>query len=223
MISHADEPVSILENIGSIAKSEPPALAESEPPALEKIGKIQKPRNSEASKAGILEAAREAFSKKSYDEVGLREIASAAHIDPALIIRYFGSKEGLFREIIKEQHHTEGLAGVPQEDLPRVFAELIFNESEGTNQKGILLLYLSSTSETAGPIIRESTEERLIKSIAPLLPGENRELRVEMLMAILGGLLMARHITKPQRIEKAERAELIEMVTPLLRQIILEK
>jgi AcrR family transcriptional regulator len=57
-------------------------------------------RDSDATQARILQAAKTLFSRNSYEGVGVREIASNADVDSALVIRYFGSKEGLFRTLI---------------------------------------------------------------------------------------------------------------------------
>ena len=43
---------------------------------------------------------RRLFTALGYDGAGMREIASAAGVDARLIGRYFGSKEGLFAEVV---------------------------------------------------------------------------------------------------------------------------
>src|SRR6266487_2690482 len=43
----------------------------------------------------ILAAARESFAKRGYDATSLRRVAADAGVDPALVRRFFGSKEGL--------------------------------------------------------------------------------------------------------------------------------
>ena len=54
------------------------------------------PRRSDATKAAILAAAREQFAASGYQAATIRAIAAAAGIDPAMVMRYFGNKEGLF-------------------------------------------------------------------------------------------------------------------------------
>ena len=53
-------------------------------------------RDAEATRQAILDAAADAFCRRGYDGAGTRDIAGAAGVDPRLITRYFGSKEGLF-------------------------------------------------------------------------------------------------------------------------------
>jgi AcrR family transcriptional regulator len=53
-------------------------------------------RKSDRTRAGILEAARAMFAEHGYEGTTVRAIAERASIDPSMIIRYFGGKDGLF-------------------------------------------------------------------------------------------------------------------------------
>lgn len=64
-------------------------------------------RDSEATRRAILDSARVHFARNSYDRAGLREIAADAQIDPALIIRMFGSKDILFEQSLIEAVYPE--------------------------------------------------------------------------------------------------------------------
>src|SRR5215213_6594323 len=55
-----------------------------------------RPRRSDATRAAILAAAREQFAASGYQAATIRSIAAAAAIDPAMVMRYYGNKEGLF-------------------------------------------------------------------------------------------------------------------------------
>src|SRR5919206_3634104 len=48
------------------------------------------------TRAAILDAARAAFAARGYDAVSVRAIAREAGVDPALVHRFYGSKERLF-------------------------------------------------------------------------------------------------------------------------------
>ncbi|MET0659051.1 MAG: helix-turn-helix domain-containing protein, partial [Steroidobacteraceae bacterium] len=68
-----------------------------------KTAKAQKrPRNAEATRMAILNAALRRFALSSYDDVSLREIASDAGVDVALVGRYFESKDKLFAIVMNE-------------------------------------------------------------------------------------------------------------------------
>jgi AcrR family transcriptional regulator len=55
----------------------------------------------EETKSAILSAARHVFASKGYAEAGLRDIAALAKANPALIVRYYGSKLGLFESALE--------------------------------------------------------------------------------------------------------------------------
>ena len=61
-----------------------------------------RPRNAAATRAAILNSARQAFARAGYDGVGVREIAEGAGVTAMLVNRYFGSKEQLFAEVVAE-------------------------------------------------------------------------------------------------------------------------
>lgn len=55
-----------------------------------------KPRDAGRTRAAILDAAQEAFSSRGYLATGVRDVTAAAGVNPALVSRYFGSKERLY-------------------------------------------------------------------------------------------------------------------------------
>ncbi len=62
--------------------------------------------SSEVVKDRIIKVATELFSKYGVSGVGIRRIADEAGINHAMIIRYFGSKDGLVTEILQHKIST---------------------------------------------------------------------------------------------------------------------
>jgi AcrR family transcriptional regulator len=58
-------------------------------------------RDAAATRSAIFEAATRRFACQGYQYAGVREIAADAGVDAAMVNRYFGSKEGLFAEVIE--------------------------------------------------------------------------------------------------------------------------
>src|ERR1700749_3847179 len=72
-----------------------------------------------ASRAALLRAARSAFDELGYDRATTRVIGERAGVDPALIARYFDSKEGLFLAAIAVRApEEEELDYAPSEPFP---------------------------------------------------------------------------------------------------------
>lgn len=56
----------------------------------------------ETVRANLLKAARELFARRDFTAAGVREIAAAARVNPAMIHYHFGDKEGLYRAMLQE-------------------------------------------------------------------------------------------------------------------------
>ena len=52
------------------------------------------------TREAIAEAARRQFAELGYERTTMRGIASEAGVDPALVVRFHGSKDGLFRDVM---------------------------------------------------------------------------------------------------------------------------
>ncbi len=59
------------------------------------------PNKDDDRRYALLNAARDLFLKNSYDHISIRRVAEKAKVNSALIAYYFGSKSGLFREMLK--------------------------------------------------------------------------------------------------------------------------
>jgi TetR/AcrR family transcriptional regulator len=81
----------------------------------------ERQRDSERTKARILEAAVEEFSAKGYAGARVSEIAARAGVNQQLIAYYFNSKEGLHQELGRRWRAQE--ASMVPDDMP--FAEMV--------------------------------------------------------------------------------------------------
>lgn len=73
----------------------------------------------------ILSAAMKLFGQKGFEGTSVRDIASVAEVNPAMISYYFGSKEKLFEKLV--EHKASYLKGV--------FEELVNNTSLSQMEK----------------------------------------------------------------------------------------
>jgi len=71
-------------------------------------------RDPDARKERILKAAGEVFAKTGFADGSVREISRKAGVNVASINYYFGSKEGLYRELLIESHRRM----ISEEPLP---------------------------------------------------------------------------------------------------------
>jgi AcrR family transcriptional regulator len=150
-------------------------------------------RNAAATRAAMLDSARRHFARESYENVGLREIAGEAGVDPALVARYFGNKEKLFMEAVRgDDEHM--MHGVPRDALAAHFTALIVDgEDEDASDKSahidrLMILLRSASSPKASEIIREAIDEDILEPVAAVLGGEHAEFRASLCLAVLMGM-----------------------------------
>ena len=157
-----------------------------------------KKRDSVATRAAILAAAHQRFLRESYDNVGLRDIAGDARVDVALISRYFGGKESLFREVVSNDARPN-VFREPQSraELPAYLARLMA-EDEGDDlqerMEMFIIMLRSASSPKAGEIIRDLVHLDILGPLTELIGGDHGALRANMLLAILMGVGVLRTI-----------------------------
>ena len=178
-------------------------------------------RNAAATRQAILESARRHFAREGYDNVGLREIAGDAGVDPALVSRYFGGKEQLLREAIRGDCPPL-VEGMPLADLPAHLAALLLeNESsarcgsQADQTEQLLILLRSASSPRAAEIVREAAGEDILRPIAALLDGPGAEARAGLCLAILVGVGMLRSALALAPLQGAGEAELSRILERL--------
>ena len=168
-----------------------------------------KKRDAIATRAAILSAARDRFLRESYASVGLRDIAGDAGVDVALISRYFGGKEGLFRDVLLHGKE-EGLFRQPltAAEVPAYLAQLVVADADEDRQyrmEMFIVMLRSASSPKAGEIIRDLVHRDILSPLAEILGDEHAELRANMLLAVLMGIGVLRTIMKIDTLDGSPR------------------
>lgn len=145
----------------------------------------------------ILCAARCRFLAESYENVGLREIAGDVGVDVALVSRYFGSKDNLFRAVLRAGKDEKFSLDVAPNELPAYLASLVVREggSEDAEQiEKLLIILRSASSPAASEIVRETVRSDVLEPLARLLGGEHAAERASLILSILFGSTLLRTI-----------------------------
>ena len=95
-------------------------------------------RDAAATREAILEAATRRFATQGYGGAGVREIAADAGVTAALVNRYFGSKEGLFAEVIRRALDMGHLLQGQRGDLADHLARVMVYGREDSRGSGVL-------------------------------------------------------------------------------------
>ncbi len=172
-----------------------------------------RPRDSEATRAAILEAAKAQFAQLGYDTATLRDIASAAGVDVALINRYFGGKDGLFSEALKASFHPDRLQSWNRQTFAREIAEMMAGDAKtGTaDSHQFQFLLRAATSPATAPLLNMAVQERFLAPIRDWIGGKDASARARVLAATFIGLLVERLI-RDEPLKGQERRIFIDRV-----------
>lgn len=162
------------------------------------FGEIVARRRKDAltTRAEMLAAARRRFLMESYENVGLRDIARDVGVDVALVSRYFGSKEDLFREVLHGSDKADKFRiAVGPEELACYLTSLFDakeDEEQRENLERLVIVLRSASSPQAAAIVHEAVYEDVLQPIADVLGGgDEAEIRASMVLTILfGGAVM---------------------------------
>ena len=147
-------------------------------------------RNAAATRDAILAAARRRFLDDSYEAVGLRDIAGDAGVDVALVGRYFGGKEELFKAVLRGADPGKFRSVSRAAELPEFLAGLATAPHAPGDREHVdrlILILRSASSPTAAGIVRDSFSENVLGPLTALIDGPDAELRASLLLAVLIG------------------------------------
>lgn len=180
-----------------------------------------RPRNAEATRAAILAAAVDRFSRHSYDDVGMRDIARDVGVDAALVSRYFGSKEELFEQVL-ESCDTGGdlMTGDRADFGHRVAREVVFGTKGETKLKGLLILLRSISSTRAMEVVRRSANARFFGPFSELVGGAEAAVSTRLAAGFIMGMAVSREITGGYDLSPAECERLAERLGRALQAVI---
>jgi AcrR family transcriptional regulator len=194
-------------------------------PAVDKVSTgaaaaSRRVHDAEASRAALLNAARAAFDELGYDRATTREIGERAGVDPALIARYFDSKEGLFLAAIADVAEDDD----ELEFEPRTLVSFLLErwDEHGHNP---LSRALASPSLSAEMRERVATvvRERVRTQLAAELAGRgvpDPAMRAELLVALAVGVAMTRANGTLEVLSAAEREDVIAALCPAVDALV---
>lgn len=149
-----------------------------------------RPRNAAATREAILHQARRLFARESYEQVGLRDIAGGARVDAALVCRYFGSKEELFKTALRGDDDNL-FAGVDRAGLAAHLVALVTNDGDkdaaDEEAEQLMIMLRSTSSPRAAAIVSEAIRAELIDPIAALVDQPDARARATLCLATLLG------------------------------------
>ena len=173
----------------------------------------------------ILAAARSDFGKAGYEGTTIRGIAAQAKVDPALVMHYFDSKDGIFRAAVQfpvdpaefiPRLVAPGLEGLG-ERLVRFFVE---TWDSPTGSPLLALIRSAVGNEDGAALLREFVTREVLGRLARALELDQPQLRAALVASQLIGLAMLRYVVRVEPLASASAAELVAWLGPTLQRYL---
>ena len=174
------------------------------------------------TKERILAAARSDFGRAGYEGATIRGIAAQAKVDPALVLHYFDSKDGVFRAAIQfPLDPAEFIPKLLEPGLEELGARLtrFFVEAWDSPAGSPLIALIRSVvaNQDAAALMRDFVSRQVLGRVARALDLDQPQLRASLAASQLVGLAMLRHIIRLEPIASAGTDELVAWVGPTLQ------
>jgi AcrR family transcriptional regulator len=167
-------------------------------------------RDAAASRRGLLAAGGELFHARGYEGATVRDIGERAGVDPALIARYFGGKEGLYLAVLAE----EQVEDEEPLDAQTFVAELLRHWDLHGHSPVSRALGALELSDDVREQVRAIVRERMLGRLA--LEGTDAALRAEILIALVLGISLTRANGTLPRLSRASRTRLLATLAPVV-------
>ncbi|HTZ12533.1 MAG TPA: TetR family transcriptional regulator [Mycobacterium sp.] len=176
--------------------------------------KTREGRDGQATRAAILEIARSQFGDYGFERTTIRSVASAAGVDPALVMHYFGSKAELFAAASRFDITFPDLTHVTPDRVADVLVPM-FVGVWGPQGPFLPLLRAAATNRVAADALLQVFVDQVAPALAAVAPDHAAD-RAALVGSQLLGLAVARHILGVPSLAGMGDDQLIEWLRPVL-------
>jgi AcrR family transcriptional regulator len=163
------------------------------------------------TEARILDAASQIFLTAGYERTTIRAVASAAGVDPGLVMHYFGAKQELFRRVIDAAPAPE-FSGTPGQAAEQILASLAGRLASEPTASLALLRSMLTSPDAAGAA--SAAIARYQAQITQAIPADDASLRAAIISAITLGMIVSRHLITSDELATADPARVISLLRP---------
>jgi AcrR family transcriptional regulator len=175
-----------------------------------------------ASRATILDVARQRFAGRGYDATSIRAIAAEAGVDPGVVMHFFDSKAGLFQAAVGWPFDPAGfvaqLAEPSSESLATRLARAFLTVwDEPATRAPLLAVFRSAMTQAASAaLLREFIVSQVFSRIAGFVDGPQAALRANLAASHLIGLVVLRHVLRVEPVASADIDTVVALLGPPL-------
>lgn len=156
------------------------------PVQMERIDEAPK-GDAVATRARILLTAKQVFSKRGYSECGVRDIAGELGLSATILLRYYGSKAGLFEAALRDALRSEPVFP-PRDQYGAFIAGRLTDPDHDMNPHAMCVL--ATAHEEAREIAARVLQELAVAPMAAWLGSPDAEARARQILALCSGFVL---------------------------------
>lgn len=177
-------------------------------------------RRSDPTRAAILAAARERFAADGYERATIRAIAADAGIDPAMVMRYYGSKDRLFAAAADFDLRLPDLGGRPAAEYSQILVRHFLDrwESDGTF---LALLRAAATNDAARQRMLDIFAGQLTPLAAKVCPqSAQAPERAALVASQMLGLAVCRYVLRLPPVVAMPTDTVVDWIHPTIQRYL---
>jgi len=173
---------------------------------------------SEGTRRTILDVARSIFAARGYEQTTIRAVAAQAGIDASMVMRYFGSKAGLFAAASTMNLQAPDLRSVPASNRGELLVRH-FVERWEDNPSGDTLVFLLRTAVTNDAVADQlqATFNDLITQPVAALGDDRADQRSALIGTQLLGLALCRYVLHLEPLASLSIDDLVAGIAPAVQ------
>jgi AcrR family transcriptional regulator len=176
---------------------------------------------SAGTRRAILQAARSAFAAHGYDKTTIRSVAGAAGIDASMVMRYFGSKAGLFTAASIVDLAVPDLRAAPAAQRGEVLVRhMVERWEDAAHDDELILLMRTAVNSDAVAAQLQAVLGHLVTGPIAALGAADASERGAFIGAQLLGLALCRYILRVEPLASLPAADVVATVAPSVQRYL---
>ncbi|AJT66169.3 TetR/AcrR family transcriptional regulator [Streptomyces chattanoogensis] len=180
----------------------------------------RRPRRSAATRAAILAAARDRFAADGYERATIRAIARDAGIDPSMVMRYYGNKEGLFAAASEIDVRAPDLTQVPSGEVGARLVRHFIERWEG-DETLTAMMRVGVTNTAGAERMRGIFAEQIRPVLDTVCPvPEEAATRAALIASQILGMALCRYVLHMPPAVALTHDELVAWLAPTVQRYL---
>ncbi|OEU86193.1 TetR family transcriptional regulator [Streptomyces abyssalis] len=168
----------------------------------------------------MLRAARERFASDGYERATIRAVARDAAIDPSMVMRYFGNKEGLFAAASEIDLRLPELTVVPADEAGTRLVRHFLERWEGDETLNALVR-VGVTNPAGAERVHSVFRDQVAPVVASVCPDPQQvPVRAALVASQILGMAVSRYVLRLPPAAALTHEEIVNWLGPTVQRYL---